>query len=254
MLPSHIKYQIKNRFKNAFFLLVIALLAFNYNANTCAAEQPEKSAALPQGALYSPAKNSRVAVILFHSRNGHPADSFNAYLHREINQQLGYHTLALKLPNENIIWYEYEKFFPDVLKMTHQAITFLMQQHKVTKIYFVARGMGVRFASAYLAHYDAGPVAGFVGITMRNRGMGNLNPVANLLAMTHKIPVLDIFGNAGKIKYEHHADERLMIFSKITNYTQVSIPNAGSAFKRHRQELMYILSRWLMARTNQTYH
>ena len=208
----------------------------------------------PTGSLYLASDSSRVAVIIFHSRNDFPDSQLNRFLRIQINKQLDYHTLALKLPNDNIPWYEYEQFVPEVLKMTRQGINFLMQKNNVNKIYFVARGMGARFATAYLAHYEPEEIIGYVGITMRNRGIGNLNPVANLMSMSRKIPILDVFGNAGKIKYEFHADERLMLFKKYANYTQVSIPQAGAAFKKHKRELMYVLSRWFMARTNQPYH
>ena len=207
----------------------------------------------PEGALYLPSRHSQVAVILFHSRNDFPDSQFNGFLRRQINRRLDYHTLALQLPNDNIPWFEYGKHMPTAFRVTRQGIDFLLKQKHVNKIYFLARGMGARFATAYLAVHEAPSVIGLVGITMRNRGANGLNTVANMLAMERRIPVLDIFGNAGKIKYEFHADERLDIFKNRRNYTQVSIPNAGSAFKRHREELMAIVTRWFMARTNQRY-
>ncbi len=114
-------------------------------------------AGAPDGSVYLDGKATKVGVILSHGRGGGPKSHVVDPLRRAINQELGFHTLSLQLPNKRNNWDEYDVDFPDAHKIIAEGVQFLRKERGVETVYLMGYSMGGRMASAYLwQHPDPG--------------------------------------------------------------------------------------------------
>ena len=190
--------------------------------------------------LYEDGLPSKSAVILCHGKGGDPESYVVDPLRLELNEQLGYHTVSLQMPGGRKALLEYESDFPAAFAEINRAVDFL-QKKGVTTIYLIAHSLGSRMATAYLAHTPLPSIKGFVGVGMLNNGGSPFNCLENLQKST--LPVLDIWGEAGRAGDNRYGLERKVLLSPL--YIQVSIKNGDHALSEHEDELVEEIVRWL---------
>lgn len=195
----------------------------------------------PSGSAYLDGGAGTVGVILCHGRAQHPRWKVVDPLRKEINKQLGYHTLSLQLPGKGKDWEKYAEEFPRAYAEIQAGIDFLRKEKGVTKIYLMGHSMGSRMATAFLAeHADAG-IAGFIGVGVKNGGKPPLDSNSNLRKIT--IPVLDVYGDGGDGKDSVEAAARADMVSD--RYQQVLIPKADHVFDTGEDEMTKAVVDWL---------
>jgi alpha/beta hydrolase fold len=190
--------------------------------------------------LYEDGTPSTFAAILCHGKGGDPESYVVDPLRLELNEQLGYHTVSLQMPGGRKALLEYEEDFPEAFVEINRAADFL-QKKGVTTIYLVAHSLGSRMATAYLTHTPHPSIKGFVGVGMLNNGEQPFNCLENLQKNT--LPVLDIWGEAGRAGDNRYGLERKGLLSPV--YTQVSIKNGDHALSEHEDELVEEVVHWL---------
>ncbi|OOG25409.1 hypothetical protein B1C78_06755 [Thioalkalivibrio denitrificans] len=196
-------------------------------------DAPDRSAYLDGG-------DSKVGVILLHGRGHHPTWKVVDPLRRGIHRELGYHTLSLQMPAANKPWREYAADFPRAYEEIEAGIAFLREKRNVETIYLMGHSMG----SAYLARHPDAPVAGFIGVGVRNRGGPPLDSNANLRMIS--LPVVDIYGDGGDGVDLQDARARSDMVSD--RYKQVLIPGANHTFDRHERPMVQAAVAWLSER------
>ena len=190
--------------------------------------------------LYEDGTPSTSAAILCHGKGGDPESYVVDPLRLELNEQLGYHTVSLQMPGGRKALPEYEADFPEAFAEITGAADFL-QKKGVTTIYLIGHSLGSRMATAYLAHMPHQAIKGFVGVGMLNNRGTPFNCLKNLQEST--LPVLDIWGEAGRAGDNRYGLERKVLLSPV--YTQVSIANGDHALSEHEDELVEEVIRWL---------
>ena len=185
--------------------------------------------------------SSKVGVILCHGRGHGPTWLVVDPLRKEINKELGYHTLSIQMPTGDVNWRKYADFFPDAYKRIQAAIDVLRNEKGVEKIYIMGHSMGSRMATAFMSENPDAGLAGFIGVGVRNRGSYPLDSDENLRGV--KLPVVDIYGDGGDAKDAAHAEDRSDMVSKT--YQQVFIPGANHKFIGHETEMVKAAVDWL---------
>lgn len=184
---------------------------------------------------------SKVGVILCHGRGKHPKWKVVDPLRKGINEKLGYHTLSLQMPAEKKNWKAYAADFPRAHQEIEAGIAFLRDEKKVGKIYLMGHSMGSRMATSFLASNPSAPIAGFIGVGIRNGGPGALDSNANLRGVV--IPVLDVYGDGGNGEDMTHAEARSDMVSG--RYKQVLISGANHTFDGQEEEMVKKVIDWL---------
>ena len=197
----------------------------------------------PSGAAYLDGGTSTVGVILCHGRAQHPRGNVVDPLRKEINKQLGYHTLSLLLPGKGKDWEKYADAFPAAYKEIQAGIDFLRKEKGVTKIYLMGHSMGSRMATAFLVEHPDSGIAGFIGVGVKNGGKYPLNSNRNLRKI--KLPVVDIYGDGGDGQDKEEAEVRADMVS--ARYKQVLIPGADHLFASGEAEMVKAVITWLKA-------
>lgn len=201
-------------------------------------------AAAPPQALYLPGQTDS-ALILCHGRGKHPDWKVVSPLRKQVNQQMGWHTLSLQMPAEQKFWLEYADDFPAAYKTIEQAITFLINEKKVQRVYLMGHSMGARMASAYVARNQKNILNGLIVAGCRNNGDKPLSCDLSLSGVT--IPVLDIWGDDNEkdataaISREH---------LKTSFYRQQAIKGADHKFNAYETEFVTEVIRWLNQQAN----
>ncbi len=195
----------------------------------------------PSGSAYLDGGDSKVAVILCHGRAQHPRWKVVDPLRKEINKQLGYHTLSLQLPGKSKDWEKYAEEFPRAYREIQAGIDFLRKEKGVTNIYLMGHSMGSRMATAFLAEYPESGIAGFIGVGIKNGGEYPLDSNSNLRKIN--IPVLDVYGDGGDGKDKIEAEDRSDMVSD--RYKQVLIPKADHQFDTGEEEMVKAVIDWL---------
>jgi pimeloyl-ACP methyl ester carboxylesterase len=227
------------KIKKYSFVTAMVLLLCACQTNSVKTDDPD----MPQNA-YLDGKTSRVGVVLCHGRGKYPTWSVVDPLRKGIHEQLGYHTLSIQMPRDDVGWRDYAAFFPEAHKRIVAAIRYLKEIKKVDKVYLMGHSMGSRMATSFLADNPQSGVAGFIGVGIRNGGDDPLDSNANLRIVN--IPVLDVYGDGGNGKDARHADERSDMAGK--NYQQVLIPGASHTLTLHEQEMVNAVVSWLKER------
>lgn len=195
----------------------------------------------PSGSAYLDGGSSKVAVILCHGRAQGPRWKVVDPLRKDINKQLGYHTLSLQLPGKGKDWERYAEVFPRAYEEIQAGIDFLRKEKGVTKIYLMGHSMGSRMATAFLVEHPESGIAGFIGVGIQNGGRYPLDSNSNLRKI--KIPVLDVYGDGGTGKDKIEAEVRSDMVSD--RYIQVLIPKADHQFNRGEEEMVKAVVDWL---------
>ncbi len=196
--------------------------------------------ALADAWLYEDGGESQSGAILCHGKGGDPESYVVEPLRIELNEQLGYHTVSLQMPGGQKTLDEYEDDFPEAYRRIDRAIAFL-QEKGVIRITLIAHSLGSRMATAYLAKDQYSVIRYFIGVGMLNNGNLPFNCLANLQQTT--IPVLDIWGGAGKAGDNKYGRERQVLVSH--RYTQIAIPGGDHALSEHEDELVEAVVTWL---------
>jgi len=220
--------------KNMVFVVVaIGFLA----CSPAFADAPSCSAYLDGGV-------SKVGVILCHGRGQHPTWKVVDPLRKGINEKLGYHTLSLQMPAEKKNWKAYADDFPLAHREISDGIVFLRDEKNVETIYLMGHSMGSRMATSYLLSSPRAPIAGFIGVGIRNGGGKPLDSNKNLRQIA--LPVVDIYGDGGDGRDMAHAAARSDMVSD--RYHQVLIPGANHTFDDHEEEMVKAVIHWLSER------
>jgi pimeloyl-ACP methyl ester carboxylesterase len=197
---------------------------------------------MPKGE-YLDGGSSKSAVILAHGQGLGPTSQVVDPLRKNINKELGMHTLSLQMPvvpgkHSNESYIEYEATFPEAYKSIQDGIAF-MKDKGVQKIYLMGYSMGARMTTAFLAdHADSG-VAGYIGVGMLGGGQPPMNTNVNLRKVL--IPVLDIYADSDN-------DAKFAQFRKSfisDRYTQISIAGAKHDFRCCESDVSQHVVKWL---------
>jgi dienelactone hydrolase len=198
----------------------------------------------PTGSVYLDGGTSKIGVILCHGRGQHPTWKVVDPLRKGIHKKLGYHTLSLQMPAEKKNWNAYAADFPRAHKEIKAGIAFLRDEKKVERIYLMGHSMGSRMATSYLASNPTAPIAGFIGVGIRNGGDEPLDSNANLRHVT--LPVVDVYGDGGDGVDMKHAGARSDMVSD--RYKQVLIPGASHTFDDYEEQMLQAVIDWLSER------
>lgn len=217
------------------------LLAFIFLTTTVPAAEPD-------GSEYLSGKDSKVGVILSHGQGGVPTSHVVDPLRKAINEELGFHTLSLQLPNGRSNWKQYKADFPDAYKIFAEGIKFLREEKGVKTIYLMGYSMGGRMATAFLANNPDSGIAGYIGVGTRNgNGTGGvLDSLANLLKAP-VLPIMDVWGTGGDGKDAKHATKRARL-SKRGPYSKAVINGAPHNYKGYNKEVADPIIAWLKSR------
>jgi len=195
---------------------------------------------------YLPGNNSTVGIILCHGRGKYPTWFVVEPLRTGINSQLGYHTLSIQMPTDDISWRDYKKLFPEAHKQITKAIQYLKNKKGVNKVFLLGHSMGARMVTSYLASHPDSGITGFIGVGIRNGGGIPLDSNRNLRLV--RVPVLDVYGDGGDGKDKAHAIDRAGMVSP--RYTQILVSGASHKFTRHEDELVSVVSKWLLTQSS----
>ena len=195
----------------------------------------------PSGSAYLDGDVNKVAVILCHGRAQHPRWKVVDPLRKEINKQLGYHTLSLQLPGKGKDWERYAEEFPRAYGEIQAGIDFLRKEKGATKIFLMGHSMGSRMATAFLVEHPDSGIAGFIGVGIKNGGKFPLDSNSNLRKI--KIPVLDVYGDGGDGEDKIEAEVRSDMVSN--RYKQALIPNADHQFDTGEGKMVKAVVEWL---------
>jgi pimeloyl-ACP methyl ester carboxylesterase len=221
-------------------ILVLVVCFFSLlNIAVCQAEQLAKPVYLDGG-------NSKYGLILCHGRGKYPTFDVVDPLRKAVHQQLGWHTLSLQMPADNIDWLDYADDFPKAYQTIQQGIEFLRQERGVQTIYLMGHSMGARMSAAFVANYKETDLAGLIVAGIRNNGGTPLDGEASLRKV--KVPVLDIYG-ADEFEDVSAANERSYMASD--KYRQVSIAKGNHRFVGVEREFTREVIAWLLTRQNQ---
>ncbi len=190
--------------------------------------------------IYAEGEPGTAGVILCHGKGGDPESFVVEPLRLELNEQLAFHTLSLQMPGGIQALAEYEKDFPKAYVEIKRAVRFL-QAKGIETIYLMAHSLGSRMATAYLADMAHPAIKGFVGVGMLNNNGVPFSCLLNLEKTS--LPVLDIWGEAGRAGDSDYAMERRILLSP--RYTQIAIPAADHALSEHEDELVEAVIAWL---------
>ena len=194
----------------------------------------------PEGSFYLDGGTTEIGLILCHGRGAYPTWKVVDPLRKKINEQLGYHTLSLQMPNENKHWKEYAKDFPEAFSRIQDAIHFLKEEKGVNKVFLMGHSMGSRMASAYLKESRDQSVNGLIIAGCQNNGGTLFNCMENVNKL--KLPILDIWGGEDE-RDSNAAREREKLQS--STYTQKEISGANHKFDGYENLFVSMVSSWL---------
>jgi dienelactone hydrolase len=216
---------------------IVPFLCFCFSilvtSTTLHASEPEDSEYLDGG-------NSKIALILCHGRGKHPTWKVVEPLRIGVNDQLGYHTLSLQMPNEKKSFRKYAEDFDQAYDTIQSAIEFLKKEKGVTRIYLMGHSMGSRMASSFVAEKPTQAINGLILAGCRNSGGPPLDCEENVTDI--KIPILDIWGGDNE-KDSDAATDREALVSDI--YQQVSISDGNHKFDGVEDEFVSAVVKWL---------
>lgn len=194
----------------------------------------------PAGSAYLDGGGSKTALILAHGRGKYPTWKVVQPLRNGVNEELGYHTLSLQMPNEDKNWKKYADDFPEAYETIKAGILFLKEKKGVTTIFLMGHSMGSRMASAFISENPDQPLSGLIVAGCRNNGGYPLSCEESIKKVA--IPVLDIWGGDNG-KDTDAASERETFVSD--SYEQKEIPGANHKFDDYESEFVSAVVAWL---------
>ncbi len=200
----------------------------------------ESGSAIEVQWIYEDGGDSSWGVILCHGRGGDPESYVVDPLRLELNELLGVHTLSLQMPGGRKELPDYKDDFPEAHMRIEKAIEYL-RGRGVRSFVLIGHSLGSRMATSYLAANPSSPITLFVGVGMLNNGEPPLNCLENLRDV--RIPVLDIWGTAGRAGDNNYGLERRVLRS--SRYQQHAVAGGDHALSDHEDELVQVVADWL---------
>lgn len=194
----------------------------------------------PDNSVYLDGGSSIYGLILAHGRGKHPTWLVVDPVRRGIHDELGYHTISLQMPTGYSGWKQYAEGFPDAYRTIEEAIAYLKNEKRVSKIFLLGHSMGGRMASAFVTEHPDSGLSGLIVAGCRNNGGVPLACDQSLDMVD--LPVLDIWGGKNG-KDSRAASQRASMVS--STYTQVEIPGANHKFEGREVELVNGVKNWL---------
>ncbi len=186
--------------------------------------------------LYTPAQNSRGAVVIAHGRGWAPDFELYGALRTQL-AEAGYSTLSIQmpvLPGTAKIG-DYLPLFPDSNERFALAIAWLRAQGH-SRVAIVSHSLGATMANQYMITVPDPSVDAWVFISIIN-GLEDMFRI--------KVPVLDVFGTLDWQVTRYGAEERRAQILKIAGSEQVIVQGAEHFFDRKQEELAGIISAFL---------
>jgi len=187
---------------------------------------------------------SKTAVILCHGKGKYPTWKVVDPLRKAIHSELGFHTLSLQMPKDDVRWDDYANFFPEAHANIAKAIQVLKTEKGVETVYLMGHSMGSRMASSFKPEAHNTQINGLIIAGCRNNGGEPLSCIANV--KNRALPILDIWGE-GDVKDDQSASERKTLQSP--HYQQVQISGANHKFDGYDFELNGAVIQWLKAQS-----
>lgn len=175
---------------------------------------------IPEKALYLEGKSDS-GMILAHGKGMDPDFKVVKPLRLALNQDLGFHTLSLQMPNQYEAYEDYEKEQPKVDAMIDQAITFLHSKG-VKKIYLMGHSLGAGMTSSYLVSHPSAPITGYIAVGCRGNKSKLISCTDNMSKIN--IKTFDIWGKSND-EDEAFAAIRLPLVD--ANYQQHGVEGAN---------------------------
>jgi pimeloyl-ACP methyl ester carboxylesterase len=186
--------------------------------------------------LYTPAADSKTALIIAHGRGWSPDFELYGTLRTRLAEE-GYTTLSIQLPvlPSTAILGLYVPLYPDARERFQLAVDFLKAKG-YRSIAIVSHSLGATMANQYLIRTDETTVKGWVFI-------GILQGLEEMYRI--KIPVLDVFGEHDWDVTRWGADERRAQLERVPGSAQVVVPKATHFFERQEEELIKVVKAFL---------
>lgn len=224
--------------KNIFSTIIV--LTFTLLFIGCSGTTQPQVGGIPKDAVYLEGKVDK-ALILAHGQGKHPTWKVVDPLRKGINEELGFHTLSLQMPNTRDNYKDYVQDFPEAYKTIKEAIAFFKNKG-ISDIYLMGHSMGARMVSAYLSDSMDDTIKGLIVVGCRNNGGYPLSCIENVENID--IPILDIWGN-NNTKDNNAAAQRGYLSSYT--YVQIKINGANHKLDGYNKELVNEVSKWLFS-------
>jgi len=202
---------------------------------------------MPKGE-YLVGKDSATAVILAHGRGQGPDSHVVGPLRKDINKELGFHTLSLQMPVLSSTNYlDYTRTFPDAFKVIQAAIDYLTSEKGVKRIYLMGYSMGARMTTAFIVERPTPVIVGYIGVGLLEGGGKPLDANQNLSSI--RLPVIDIFADKTPLDLKSAENRRSMVSD---TFKQVRISGADHSFRGYDDQLVQAVIEWLKEREGKT--
>ncbi|MCK0508588.1 alpha/beta family hydrolase [Aromatoleum anaerobium] len=198
-------------------------------------------AQMPEGE-YLDGNASKVAVILAHGRGNSPDGNVVGPLRKAIHQELGAHTLSLRMPDPGADAVDSPQLaasFPEAYRRIQAAIDYLKNEKKIERIYLMGHSMGGRMTTGFLANNPDAHIVGFIGVGLTAGGKEPLNTNLNLRKVG--VPVIDVYG-------DNEMDAKAASFRKplvSQQFMQVKIPGAKHDYRGYEKPVADAVINWL---------
>jgi len=192
------------------------------------------------------------AVILLHGRGFHPDWPQVAGPLREGLTERGVSTLAVQMPvlAKDAKYYDYLQIIPESFPRIEAAINYL-HSAGYEWIAMVAHSCSVHMTMAWVKQFGNQGIDAYIGI-----GMGATDFRQPMLAPFPierlRIPLLDLFGSQDYQAVIQAAPDRLAAIERAGNpkSAQIMIDGADHFFEDYEDELVQVVSQWLMSARN----
>jgi predicted alpha/beta-fold hydrolase len=220
-------------------LALLVVMAF-WMSSTAWAEMPKGE--------YLAGKNSNTAVILAHGRGQGPDSNVVSTLRKNINKELGFHTLSLQMPVLSSTNYlDYAPTFPDAFKTIQAAIDYLTTEKSVKRIYLMGYSMGARMTTAFLVEKPTSVIVGYIGVGLLEGGSKPLDANQNLASI--RLPIIDIFADKTPLDLKSAENRRSQVSDA---FKQVKISGADHSFRGYDDQIVQAVIGWLKEREGNT--
>jgi len=191
------------------------------------------------------------AVLLLHGMGAHPdwPEIINPL--RSALPEAGWETLSIQLPvaPAGSGFRAYLAMLPESRERIDAALA-LLRSRSTGPVFMIGHSLGATMGTDYLAHRDAGAVAGFISIGLSaNPERPKSGSLANI-AKIH-VPMLDLYGSLDfdGIKGSAAARARAAQRAGNSDYGQRQVDGADHFFHDRDQVLIDIVEAWLGSRT-----
>jgi pimeloyl-ACP methyl ester carboxylesterase len=189
-----------------------------------------------------------VGVVLLHGHGGTADGNVVGPLMRVFNDEFGFHTLSLDLPQVTgtpvgpQLAAAYAPRYPEVESLIEQGIDYLAREKHVKTLYLVGFSAGTRMMTAYLSKHPGQTFAGYVSVSTSCGGPEPMNSNDNLTRV--KLPVLDIYGT-GTASDVSCAAGRKNLAETMDRYKLVQVTDAPHNFRGYEAQLSASVAEWV---------